>query len=131
MPTDGTIRVSATVSNTGSRDGATVLQLYLSDPVASVTRPVRQLIGFTRLGLAAGESAEAWFEMHADLTSFTGRDLRRRVEPGMVVLTVAQSADDPGAPVPVTLTGETPQRGSHPDDDHPGPRENAGPGGAR
>jgi beta-xylosidase len=131
VPTDGTIRVSATVSNTGSRDGATVLQLYLSDPVASVTRPVRQLIGFTRLGLAAGESAEACFEVHADLTSFTGRDLRRRVEPGMVVLTVAQSADDPGAPVPVTLTGET-RIVDHTRTMTTQVRpENAGPGGVR
>jgi Glycosyl hydrolase family 3 C-terminal domain/Fibronectin type III-like domain len=131
VPTDGTIRVSATVSNTGSRDGATVLQLYLSDPVASVTRPVRQLIGFTRLGLAAGESAEACFEVHADLTSFTGRDLRRRVEPGMVVLTVAQSADDPGAPMPVTLTGET-RIVDHTRTMTTQVRpENAGPGGVR
>ncbi len=107
VPTDGTISVTATVSNTGSRDGDTVLQLFLSDPVASVTRPVRQLIGFTRVSLAAGESAEVCFEVHADMTSFTGRDLQRRVEPGAIVLTVAQSADGPGASVPVTVTGET------------------------
>jgi len=54
VPTDGTIVVSAPVSNTGSLAGALVLQLYLSDLVASVTRPVRQLIGFTRVSLASG-----------------------------------------------------------------------------
>ena len=107
VPTDGTIRVTATVSNDGPRDGGTVVQLYLSDPVASVTRPVRQLIGFTRLQLAAGETAEVRFDVHADMTSFTGADLRRRVEPGEVVLTVALSAGDPGVAVPVTLAGET------------------------
>jgi beta-xylosidase len=107
VPTDGTIFVSATVSNTGSRAGALALQLYQSDPVASVTRPVRQLIGFARVSLAAGESAEVSFEVHADLTSFTGRDLRRRVEPGEIVLTIARSAGDPGSAVRVTLTGET------------------------
>ena len=107
VPTDGTIHISSTVSNTGSRAGALVVQLYLSDTVASVTRPVRQLIGFTRVALAAGESADVCFEVHADLTSFTGRDLRRRVEPGEIVLTVAQSAGDPGSAVQVTLTGET------------------------
>lgn len=107
VPTDGTICVTASVSNDGARDGDTVVQLYLSDPVASVTRPVRQLIGFARLHLAAGESAEIRFEVHADMTSFTGADMRRRVEPGAVVLTVTQSAGDPGSPVPVTLTGKT------------------------
>jgi beta-glucosidase len=105
--TDGTIQVSARVTNTGSRAGALALQLYLSDTVASVTRPVRQLIGFTRVSLEAGESAEVRFDVHADLTSFTGRDLRRRVEPGEIVLTVARSAGDPGSSARVTLTGET------------------------
>jgi beta-glucosidase len=105
--TDGTMHVSATVTNTGSRAGALALQLYLSDTVASVTRPVRQLIGFTRVSLEAGESAEVRFDVHADLTSFTGRDLRRRVEPGEIVLTVARSAGDPGSSVRVTLTSET------------------------
>jgi hypothetical protein len=105
--TDGTMHVSATVTNTGSRAGALALQLYLSDTVASVTRPVRQLIGFTRVSLEAGESAEVRFDVHADLTSFTGRDLRRRVEPGEIVLTVARSAGDPGSSARVTLTGET------------------------
>jgi hypothetical protein len=105
--TDGTIQVSATVTNTGSRAGALALQLYLSDTVASVTRPVRQLVGFTRVSLEAGESAEVRFDVHADLTSFTGRDLRRRVEPGEIVLTVARSAGDPGSSARVTLTGET------------------------
>ena len=107
VPTDGTITVTAQVSNDGPRDGDTVIQVYLSDPVASVTRPVRQLIGFTRLHLAAGESAEVRFDVHADMTSFTGTDLRRRVEPGEIVLTVASSAADPGKAVPVTLAGET------------------------
>jgi beta-glucosidase len=103
---DATITVRATVSNTGSRPGTSVPQLYLTDPVASVTRPVRQLIGFTRVDLAAGETRVVEFEVHTDLTGFTGRDLRRRVEPGEIVLTVAQSAGDPGSPLHVRLEGE-------------------------
>jgi beta-xylosidase len=102
---DGSVTLRATVSNTGPRAGTSVPQVYLTDPVASVTRPVRQLIGFTRLELAAGETRTVEFEVHADLTSFTGRDLRRRVEPGRVVLTVAQSAGDPGRSVEVELLG--------------------------
>ncbi|MGQ4389298.1 glycoside hydrolase family 3 N-terminal domain-containing protein [Streptomyces sp. SAS_270] len=104
---DGSVRVRATISNTGSRQGTSVPQLYLTDPVASVTRPVRQLIGFTRVELAAGETRTVEFEVHADMTSFTGRDLRRRVEPGRIVLTVAQSAGDPGRSVEVELRGGT------------------------
>lgn len=107
VPVDGAVTVRATVSNTGHRAGALVPQLYLTDPVASVTRPVRRLIGFTRVDLAAGESRTVEFEVHADLTGFTGRDLRRRVEPGRVVLTVARSAADPGRAVEVELCGET------------------------
>ncbi|MEY9968837.1 beta-xylosidase [Streptacidiphilus sp. MAP12-16] len=103
---EATITVRATVSNTGSRSGTSVPQLYLTDPVASVTRPVRQLIGFTRVDLAAGETRVVEFEVHTDLTGFTGRDLRRRVEPGEIVLTVAQSAGDPGAPAHVRLEGD-------------------------
>ncbi|MFD3374146.1 MULTISPECIES: glycoside hydrolase family 3 N-terminal domain-containing protein [unclassified Streptomyces] len=104
---DGTVTVRATISNTGSREGTSVPQLYLTDPVASVTRPVRQLIGFTRVELAAGETRTVEFEVHADMTAFTGRDLRRRVEPGLIVLTVAQSAGDRGRSVDVELSGET------------------------
>ncbi len=94
------------MTNTGVRGGTAVPQLYLTDPVASVTRPVRRLIGFTRIALGAGESATVEFDVHADLTSFTGRDLRRVVEPGRVVLTVAQSAGDPGGSADVVLVGE-------------------------
>jgi beta-glucosidase-like glycosyl hydrolase len=105
MRVDGAVTVRATVTNTGARPGTAVPQLYLSDPVATVTRPVRRLIGFTRVELAAGQSRAVEFEVHADLTSFTGRDLRLRVEPGRVVLTVAESAADPGHCVEVTVEG--------------------------
>jgi len=104
---DRAMTVRSTVTNIGTREGTVVPQLYLTDPVASVTRPVRRLIGFTRFKLAAGQSRTLSFEVHADLTSFTGTDLRRRVEPGEIVLTVAQSAADPGAAVSVNLVGET------------------------
>ncbi|MPY39231.1 glycosyl hydrolase [Streptomyces phyllanthi] len=104
---DGSVTVRATFTNTGPRAGTSVPQLYLTDPVASVTRPVRQLIGFTRIELAAGDSRTVEFQVHADLTSFTGQDLRRCVEPGRLVLTVAQSAGEPGRSVEVELRGDT------------------------
>ncbi|MFI5792939.1 glycoside hydrolase family 3 N-terminal domain-containing protein [Streptomyces sp. NPDC051677] len=106
VPVDATITVRATVSNTGDRPGTLVPQLYLTDPVASVTRPVRQLVAFTRVELAAGESCAVEFHVHTDMTSFTGTDLRRRVEPGGITLTVARSAGDPGSCVQVRLEGD-------------------------
>ncbi len=106
VPIDGVVRLRATITNTGTRAGTAVPQLYLSDPVASVTRPVRRLVGFTRVDLDPGRSAHVEFEVHADLAAFTGRDLRRRVEPGRITLTVAQSAADPGTAADIELAGE-------------------------
>ena len=105
IPTDGTVSIEATVRNVGDRAGAHVVQLYLSDPVATVTRPVRQLVGFARVHLEPGASAEILFDVHADLASFTGRDLRRRVEPGEIVLTIADSEGHPGTALSVELVG--------------------------
>ena len=106
VPTDGVAVLRATVRNTGAVAGTMVPQLYLTDPVASVTRPVKQLVGFHRLELAAGELAELRVLVPADLASFTGTSLRRVVEPGELVLTFAQSAADPGRSTVITLTGD-------------------------
>jgi beta-xylosidase len=104
--TDGTVTVSCTVRNTGERAGADVVQLYLHDPVASVVRPVRQLIGFARVDLEAGASARVTFTVHADRTSFTGRDLQRVVETGDVVLQLGASSEDIRLEAPLRLTGD-------------------------
>ncbi|MGY2003820.1 beta-xylosidase/alpha-l-arabinosidase [Blastococcus sp. SYSU DS1024] len=105
VATDGSVRLSCTVTNTGERDGAEVVQLYLSDPVASVVQPVRRLVGFARVELAAGTSARVVFAVHTDRASFTGRDLRRIVEPGELVLAVGTSSEDLPLHARVRLTG--------------------------
>jgi beta-xylosidase len=92
--TDGGLTLSLTVTNAGLRDGADVVQLYLHDPVASVVRPVRRLIGYARVELVAGESARVSFRVSADLASFTGRDGLRIVEPGELVFQFGRSAGD-------------------------------------
>jgi beta-xylosidase len=92
MPTSDAVTVSCTVTNTGAVDGAEVVQLYLSDPVGEVVRPVRELIGYARVELAAGASATVEFTVHADRTSFTGLGLERVVAPGLVKLHVATSS---------------------------------------
>jgi beta-xylosidase len=104
---DDTVDLTITVTNTGSRDGADVVQLYLHDPVASVVRPVRRLIGYTRVELAAGESITATFTVPSDLASFTGRDGDRIVEPGELVFQFGRSAGEIVAELSSTLTGET------------------------
>jgi beta-glucosidase len=107
IPTDGRIEATVDVTNTGDRDGATVVQLYASDPVASVTRPVRQLVGFARVALAAGQTATVRFGLHADRFSFTGRDLARVVEPGRIDLAAGLSSADTPATATFTIEGTT------------------------
>lgn len=96
---DGTVEISATITNVGDRDGKEVAQLYLSDPVASVVRPLKRLVGFTKIALAAGEAARVAFRLHADRTSFLGPDHRRIVEPGEFRVRVGSSSED------ITLEG--------------------------
>ncbi|MET0734909.1 MAG: glycoside hydrolase family 3 N-terminal domain-containing protein [Microbacterium sp.] len=105
IPTDGEVTVSLTMSNTGARSGAEIVQLYLHDPVASVVRPVQRLIGYARVVLEPGEDAVVRFRVHADLSSFTDRSLRRIVEPGGLVLSAGRSSADLVASCSVRLTG--------------------------
>ncbi|MGI5282328.1 glycoside hydrolase family 3 N-terminal domain-containing protein [Nonomuraea polychroma] len=107
VPTDGEFTVSVRVRNTGGRAGEEVVQLYLHDVVAQVTRPVRQLTGFARVPLEPGAEARVSFRVHADRTAFTGRDLRRIVEPGDVEVLVGRSAADLPCRGVVRLTGTT------------------------
>src|SRR5215204_4273628 len=105
VPTDGEFTASVRVRNTGRRAGEAVIQLYLHDVVATVTRPVKQLAGFVRVPLEPGAAADVSFLIHADRTAFVGRDLQRIVEPGEVEILVGTSATDlPGRAV-VRLTG--------------------------
>jgi beta-xylosidase len=107
IPTDGEFAVSVRVRNTGARPGHEVVQLYLRDVVAQVTRPVRQLTGFAPVRLEPGASARVRFHVHADRTAFTGRALRRIVEPGDVEVLVGTSSTDLPCRVTVRLTGAT------------------------
>ena len=94
IATDGAVEIAFTLRNAGARDGEEIVQLYLRDPIASVTRPVQQLRGFARVALAAGGAARVLFRVHADLCSFTGRDLARIVEPGRIEVSVGASSAD-------------------------------------
>ncbi|MER5851973.1 glycoside hydrolase family 3 N-terminal domain-containing protein [Streptomyces sp. NPDC002012] len=92
IPTDGSADIEVTVRNTGDRQGAEVVQLYVHDPVAQTTRPQARLIGYARVELAAGQARKVRFQFHADLVSFTGIGGRRIVEPGDLELRLATSS---------------------------------------
>ena len=105
VPTDGEVVLRVDVRNTGARDGSEVVQVYAHDPVASVTRPLRELVAFARVELAAGEDATVEFRMPSRVFSFTDVRFDRVVEPGRIVLTVARDAAAEGASVDVAFTG--------------------------
>ena len=110
--TDGSYEVSVTVRNTGARAGAEVVQLYLHDPVASVTRPDVRLIGYERLELEPGAASRVTFRFHADLSAFTARSGRRVVEPGLLELRLGASSTDVRHAARVRLVGTVRELGT-------------------
>ena len=105
VPTDGQIEVDVRVANTGTRAGADVVQLYGHDPVASITRPVAQLLGFARVQLEPGEAVIVRFAVPTARIAFSGRDLVRAVEPGTLNLWVGGSCAESDVTGSVELIG--------------------------
>ena len=106
VPTDGTIEATVRVTNTGEQSGADVVQLYAHDPVASITRPVAQLLAFARVELEPGAAATVRFAVPTTRLGFSGRDLVRAVEPGTVELWVGTSCAERTVEATVDLVGE-------------------------
>ncbi|MGY1810944.1 glycoside hydrolase family 3 N-terminal domain-containing protein [Blastococcus sp. SYSU D00669] len=103
--TDGTAELEVELRNDTDREVSEVVQVYLHDPVAEVVRPVQALVAARRVDLAARSTAAVRFTLHADLTSFTGRDGTRVVDPGEVELRVGASSADVRDVLRFTLTG--------------------------
>lgn len=76
------LQVSITVKNTGRRRGTETVQLYVTDKVGSVARPMRQLKGFTKLTLEPGESKDAVFTLTSEDLRFYTRSMEYKAEPG-------------------------------------------------
>jgi len=91
---DGSTRVMADVTNTGKREGAEVVQMYIRDVVSSVTRPVKELKGFQKISLRPGEKKTVSFEITPDLLSFFDVNMKYVVEPGEFVIMVGNSSRD-------------------------------------
>ncbi len=87
-----TLRLTVEVTNTGTRSGEEVVQLYVRDEAASVTRPVRELKGFQRVALAPGETKTVTFELPVEALRFWGLENRWVVEPGWFTLQVGPSS---------------------------------------
>jgi beta-glucosidase len=87
--------VTATISNTGQVAGKEVVQLYVSDPVSSLQRPVKELKGFTKVSLAPGESTEVRFTLNNRAFSFYDPGQSRWVaESGEFEIAIGASSAD-------------------------------------
>jgi beta-glucosidase len=91
MP-DETITVSVELNNVGNRGGDEVVQLYLHDLVASVTRPIRELKGFERVTLGPGEKRRIEFRLTSRHLGFYDREMHFVVEPGTFSVMVGTSS---------------------------------------
>lgn len=106
VPLGGTVAISVDVANTGERAGDEVVQLYVRDVEASVTRPVIELRGFQRVTLVPGERRSLTFRLGLDQLCFTGLDGKLRIEPGRFEVLVGSSSTDLPARGEFTAVGE-------------------------
>lgn len=90
-----TIQATFTLTNTGDREGAEVAQLYVSDPVCSVMRPVKELKGFKKVFLKPGESRRITLDIPvSSLAFYSEAQSQFVVEPGEFILQLGASASD-------------------------------------
>ena len=96
----GEIYVSADVKNTGKREGSEVVQLYFDDVISSMSTPVKELAGFEKVRLAAGETKTVKFILTPEQLAFLDKNMEWVVEPGIFKVMVGSSSAD------IRLTGE-------------------------
>ncbi len=103
MTTGSKITATATITNTGSRDGDEIVQFYIRDRFASIVRPVKELKGFQRIHLAKGESKTVSFDIDAATLSFYDNEGKAVLEPGdFDIMIGANSADVQSAKLTLT-----------------------------
>ncbi|UCE88056.1 MAG: glycoside hydrolase family 3 C-terminal domain-containing protein [Deltaproteobacteria bacterium] len=91
---DGELEVALEVANVGERPGEEVVQLYVRDVVASLTRPVQELKGFARIALEPGECRRVAFRLDVGQLAFYDAAMQLVVEPGAVEIRVGRSSED-------------------------------------
>ena len=94
MLADGSITASVTVKNTGNYDADEVVQLYIRDIVGSISRPVKELKGFQRIHLKAGESQNVTFTITPDLLKFYDYNLNYVLEEGTFIIMIGSNSRD-------------------------------------
>ena len=104
---DGSATLSTVARNTGDVAAPVVVQLYVSDPVAEVARPVRRLVGFAKATLQPGAGATVTFTVSPELAAYTGIDLQRRVDAGTLVFGLGRSSEDLVSVHTVEVVGDT------------------------
>ena len=100
---NGSTRVIADVTNTGTREGTEVVQVYIRDVVSSVTRPIKELKGFQKITLRPGEKKTIRFDITPDRLAFYDVNMKYVVEPGEFFIMVGNSSRDEDL-TKVTLT---------------------------
>lgn len=90
----GTVNLSFDVSNTGSRYGEEVAQIYVSDEISSMMRPAKELAGFARLALEPGETKRVCCALRADQFAFLDADFKWIVEAGVMLVNIGGSSED-------------------------------------
>ena len=88
------MKATVTITNTGNRDGVEIAQMYIRDCVSSVARPVKELKGFERVALKAGESRDITFDITPDRLAFYDIHMQKTVEPGEFEVMVGGSSED-------------------------------------
>lgn len=89
-----TLVASVDVTNAGKRDGEETVQLYIGDPAASISRPLKELKGFQKISLKPGETQTVSFEIGTDLLKFYNSDLEYVWEPGRFNIFIGTSSAD-------------------------------------
>jgi beta-glucosidase len=94
MMKDGSVVASVTVKNTGGFDGKETVQLYIRDLVGSISRPVKELKGFQKISLTAGEQKKVSFEITEQLLRFYNSELEHVSEPGVFEIMIGPNSRD-------------------------------------
>jgi beta-glucosidase len=93
MPSSGSVTATVDVKNTGSRSGDEVVQLYIHDPVATISQPVRRLRGFERVSLAPGQTKTVSFRLDRSDVGFYDDSGNFVVEPGTIDVYAGDSSE--------------------------------------
>jgi beta-glucosidase len=94
VPLAGKVSIKVDIENTGNRAGEEVVQLYINDVVASVTRPVKELKGFKRIALEPDETKTVEFKLTTEALGFYDKDIKFTIEPGDFKIMVGRSSKD-------------------------------------